>query len=77
MAGTAVSGVRTEHELTVTEKLREEHNKVIDDLEKLRAAVDAVLDILDADAGVTATNLASTADLATAAEMTAAKVNHR
>lgn len=49
-------------------------NKLVDDIEVLRAGLDAICDILDADAGVTATNLATTAAVATAVTMTAPKV---
>lgn len=39
MAGTAVKGVRTEHKESASEKLRVQHNKVVDDLEVLRTGV--------------------------------------
>lgn len=49
-------------------------NKLIVDVETLRAGLDAVCDLLDADGGVTGTTYAATAAVATASTMTAAKI---
>lgn len=72
MAGTerkvTITGAATS-DVVVT---REEYNKLVDDLETLRAAFSAVLAKLDLDAGVTDTNYASLHDV-TAAELLAAK----
>jgi len=54
-----------------------EHNKLVADVELIRAAVTAMATKLDADAGVTDTDYAAAATLAaidTAAEMLAAKL---
>lgn len=78
MAGTAVTvrGVgRATPDANEIEALRTSLNKVITDLENLRNGVDAVCDILDADAGVTATNTAATFNMATAAALTANTVS--
>lgn len=56
------------------EVIRQQINAIVLDLETMRAGVDAVCDILDADAGVTATNTAATFNMATAAALTAASV---
>lgn len=52
-----------------------EHNKLVDDLETLRAKYAAALAKLDADAGVTDTNYVSTQTVL-AATLTAAKVGN-
>lgn len=75
MAGTTQTVLAEFHKDSMVDKMREEHNKMVVDIERLRAALDAVCDILDADAGVSATNLASTANVATAATMTAAAID--
>lgn len=70
MAGTAVTVRQQYPDGSEVEQLRLSNNALVVDVERLRAALDAVCDILDADAGVTATNTASTANVATAATMT-------
>lgn len=75
MAGTAVSKLVEHHEDSAVEAMRETINLLVDDIETLRAALDAVCDLLDADAGVSGTNYASTAAVATAATVDAYKVN--
>ena len=77
MAGTAVTAVRTAHTEDEVEKMRAQLNTIIDDLEVLRAALDTVADQLDSDAGVTGTDFAANANVATAAALSAAKVNIR
>lgn len=74
MAGTAVTvGRATGRQVPPgeLEQIRLSLNKVVTDLETLRAGLDAVCDLLDADSGVTGTNYASTAAVATAGTMTA------
>lgn len=52
------------------------YNKLVTDVETLRAALDAVCDLLDADSGVNGTTYAATAAVTTAAALTAAKVGN-
>ncbi len=56
--------------------IRIEYNRLVADLERVRAALAATLTKLDADAGVTDTNYASTqaANVGTAAVLTAAQL---
>lgn len=75
MAGTAVEVRRTGVAGSDVAQLAIQLNKAVTDLETLRAALDAVCDLLDADGGVTGTSYASTAAVTTAAAMTAAKLN--
>lgn len=75
MAGTARTARKENKEGSEVRALREELNKVVTDLETLRAALDTVADQLDADLGVTDTDYAANAGVATASTMTAATVN--
>jgi hypothetical protein len=75
MAGTAVTCRRENATGSEVWNLRKELNKVITDLELLRAAIDGIADKLDADAAITLTTYASGAAVATASTMTAATVN--
>lgn len=75
MAGTAVTIRQQYPDNSEVERLRLSLNAVVVDLERIRAGVQAVCAILDADAGVTATNTSATANVATAATMTAYAVN--
>lgn len=76
MSGTAIEGKRRECAVgSEGWHLRREHNKLVADVEKLRAAIDGIADKLDADAAITLTNYASGAAVQTAATMTAATVN--
>lgn len=78
MAGTAVEVVsegQIAGPVSELEQLRLSLNAAVVDVERLRAALDAVCDLLDADAGVTGTNYASTANVATAATMTAFSIS--
>lgn len=80
MAGTlvkarAVLGVQG----SISRQMVIEHNKMVDDIELIRAAVVALATKLDADGGVTDTNYAAGATLAaidTAAELLAAKIGN-
>ena len=56
MAGTPIVAKREHHAKSVVNLLREQFNKLVDDLELVRARLDAVCAKLDADAGVTDTN---------------------
>ena len=73
MAGTATSKPLTTPIGSVERQLIIEVNKIIDDLETLRAAVVLIAAQLDDDAGVTDTDYEANADLA-AANLTAAKI---
>jgi hypothetical protein len=75
MAGTALETKATGADGSDLAALRLEFNKVITDLETLRAAIDTIADQLDADATVTDTDYAANAAVTTAAAMTAAVVN--
>ena len=70
MAGTTIARPTTGVVGSDVEAVRLEHNKLVDDLEVLRAAFATLVTKLNADAGVTDTNYASVA----AATLTAAKV---
>jgi len=79
MAGTTTSSYPAERAGTSTGDAVIQLNKVIDDLERLRARLNAVCVKLDADAGVTDTNYtagtySSTAAISAASSMTAAKI---
>ncbi len=74
MAGTTTSSRPTAVAGSDLKDLIVQFQAVVDDLETLRAALDAVCDLLDADGGVTGTTYASTADVAAASAMTAAKI---
>ena len=82
MAGTAVT-VTNEFltsPLSEVEQLRVNYNKLVDDVELIRAALVATCTKLDADAGVTDTNYAAQATVAAinpATDLLAAKVNVR
>lgn len=75
MAGTPIACRRENGTGSEVWYLRKELNKVITDLETLRAAIDGIADKLDADAAITLTNYASGAAVATAGTMTAATIN--
>lgn len=75
MAGTAVKVIQEFPANSEVEKLRLAVKALNVDVERLRAALDAVCDLLDADGGVTGTNYASTANVATAGAITAFDVN--
>jgi len=77
MAGTTVSTPPSAPKGSDVRAMLVHFNKLVDDVETLRAAVDAIADKLDADATVTDTNYAATAAVATAGTMTAAKVAHQ
>jgi hypothetical protein len=70
MAGTTVLGLNTANTEEATGKLRLEFNRLVDDLETVRAALATLATKLNADAGVTDTNYAAPA----AAALTGAKV---
>lgn len=70
MAGTTVVGRATGMADSTLNRTRLEFNKLVDDLETLRAAFATLVTKLNADAGVTDTNYASVA----AAALLAAKV---
>lgn len=72
MAGSAKSA----HPGGNLEALFAEFNKIIDDLELLRAAIVAIATTLDGDAGVTATNFVSAAcaNINPASDLTAGKL---
>lgn len=74
MAGTTIIATREGIRPGVTEESRLALNKLVDDVESLRAALDTVADQLDSDAGVTDTDYAANAAVATAATMVAPKV---
>lgn len=70
MAGTTVSVDTTGMIGSDVHQLRLEHNRLVDDVEALRAAFATLVTKLNADAGVTDTNYASVAG----ATLTGAKV---
>lgn len=75
MAGSAVT-IRQEFPTnSQVGKMLDVLKKVIVDLEKLRVAVDTIADKLDVDGGVTATDFATSADVATASELVAYDIN--
>ena len=77
MAGTTTSSRVTGVKGSDQSDLAIQHNKLVADVELLRAAIVAIATKLDADAGVTDTNYAAGATLAaidTAAELLAAKI---
>jgi hypothetical protein len=76
MAGTAIECRRENATGSEVWNLRKELNKVITDLETLRAAIDAIADKLDSDGGVSDTDYATTADVAASSALTAATVNN-
>ena len=75
MSGTAVTARQTGMPDSDVEEMRLSLNKAIADIEALRLALDTVADQLDADAGVTDTDYAANAAVATAGTMTANLVN--
>lgn len=70
MAGTTVPEREDAMLESTSRQVRIEHNKLVDDLEALRAAFATLVTKLNADGGVTDTNYASVAG----ATLTAAKV---
>jgi hypothetical protein len=70
MAGTTVPERDDAMADSTTRQVRLEHNRLVDDVEALRAAFATLVTKLNADAGVTDTNYASVL----AATLTAAKV---
>jgi hypothetical protein len=70
MAGTTVPERDDAMAESTTRQVRLEHNRLVDDLEALRAAFATAITKLNADGGVTDTNYASVL----AATLTAAKV---
>lgn len=70
MAGTTITARATAMAGSTNQAMRLEFNKLVDDLETLRAAFATLVTKLNADAGVTDTNYASVA----AASLLAAKV---
>lgn len=77
MAGTLKRRKQTQPYHSDMRELLIEHNKVVTDLETLRAAVQTIAAQLDLDGGVTGTTFAANAAVTTAAAMTAAQIgNH-
>jgi len=79
MAGTTTNSKRTALPGSDQNDLLVQYNKLVADVELIRAAVVALATKLDADAGVTDTNYAAGATLAaidTAAELLAAKIGN-
>lgn len=70
MSGTTVTRRNTTVRNSVERQLVVEHNKLVDDLEALRAAFATLVTKLNADTGVTDTNYASVL----AATLTSAKI---
>ncbi len=77
MAGTTVFATEDAAESSCCRQTRASLNLVIADLEKLRAAVDTIADKLDSDQAVTDSDYATSADVATAAELLAFQVKDR
>lgn len=80
MAGTAVTIRQEFPDGSQAERLRLAHNLLVDDIELLRARVNALCLKLDADAGVTDTNytagtFSSTNAISSASVLTSGKVN--
>jgi hypothetical protein len=76
MAGTTTKSRQTAYPGSTLRALVVEFNKVVNDLETLRAGIDSIADKLDVDGQVTATDYASGAACTTAAAMTAAKIGN-
>lgn len=76
MAGTTTKSRRTQLAGNDVNDLLIQFNKLVDDLETLRAAYAATLAKLDADAGVTDTNYVSL-NTVLAAGLTAAKIGNQ
>ena len=77
MAGETTTTTETTPRGSDVRELIKQHNKLVDDLETLRAAHAALLAKLDADGGVTDADYAATAAIAVpAAELTAAKIGN-
>lgn len=74
MAGTTISAHQTAVRESDVKAGLVAINKLVDDVETLRAALNATCAKLDLDAGVTDTNYAALAAVTTAATMTAPKV---